>query len=1428
MKKNILILLVLIIITAVFPLSSYAMTVEDYISPSVEFAFLEGARTAIFDGKIEVIKKPAYKENENLMLLASYVFSRLEYDVITEDIVDAKSKKAVILTDNSKKIIVDGETKDFSSNAVKKDGDWYVSSEIFGELGYVTAVNDGIFIIYNTIKAEPVNTKDILNLFGIYVSPFSKRNEGGTPDKPIALSALVKKATETVLKYGEVFPTYIFLYGGEYSLTQTIDFSDPVFSLESHKKISLEPYGDDEVVISGAVELDVSELEPVTDAKTLARIPKSARGKVAYMDLKKYNINMNRTEGFFHYLYLDNKEQILSRWPNKDWATVKSVPDNISFEFSEIEPTTWTTATDGYIMGFVQYDFFQSCSKITSVDAVNRTISLGGEAFRSSRAGARYCALNMLEIIDIPGEWFVDRENEILYYYPPYNMKGLRLEISANPGMEMINIGTSKNMEIKGIHFTKGGDRAIQANGSISNIEIRNCEFTFMQNDYTIYMPSSSYDCIIDSNEMYNCSGGFIHIKSGSIIGLIDGNCEITNNHVAASGYYFRNNHSMIHSTKSGTARLGSMGLLIKNNVLQDNNYASAINPTGQEIKIYNNEIFNHAKQIKDGGTIYFGFLNTALGNEVMYNYIHDLNKDNFYCGLYNDDGFAGCKWMYNIVSNSHEAMIAGFGMNSTYAFNLAINNTQGMRITSRMTWEASNFGDNGILHQEVRDVIASSYGAEWLEKYPFMKGAVDRSPYFAPYDTIVYGNVSVNTGGKSFYSTTMDEVKKYYAKKWEYNGEVIDLSTANSTEEGNPHIDYSDDYFVDPKNQDYTVKLDSELAKLQPELLKINVKEIGLLKDVDKLLVTPDDGFKLRLPRNGDRTVQTKSTVFSWDQVRNASKYRVIVATDKEMKNIVVDETVFENGSTNYIIVDTLNLDTVYYWKVEAIGIARQNQFTKTSEGPFTFKTAKKNELSKDGLKLAIEAVTKFFEELNIGSSYTYDEKFTNEFKELLKKAEEIYKSSLSQDELDNIEEELYIMVNKSPYFQVLHYENMDIFRPEQAWTHIGDQKESTFQLTHNADGSITISGNGGGYSSTPVETRNSVVCFQVKFDEIPEGGYRGVYFKCDDAGKGYLAVVKPNILEFQGNRTLYEIPNYGIEAGKWYTMEVGGINTPGGVLQFWRIDGNLVFAELDTTEGQFRTESQVKIRHDRTTHFKKVEALPEDGTIHDIILKAFNAPVNEKHLSALLIGASNALEINSDLYSVADKKEIGRILYPKVASKEIQVSDDGNILSYKNAVNEATVIAGYNAALEDYIFKNRVSPYFQDILKLEKIDENGVNLYSFYVNKLNDVDRIDININTTGKKFSSIEELRKEFAKNILAVSINACGRTFANDSAYYSDILTKQNADYLGINIDAYLNLSESEKASVNAIIHSRSSTNRTLEEIVEQIEETIHGF
>ena len=1415
---------IFIVLTFVCPSAVFAsdVTEKTLIPEDVKLVLSIGSKIGIFDREMDVIENVPYEEEGVFMIPVSYLAEKMGYEVTPgENEYLLEGDKKITITNESNIIVADGENTELKSNSVITEDECYVAQDFVTVLGYNYTVESDVLIMTKEGDSQ-VNVNLLKQMQGIYVSPDVEKNGSGSPESPLKdLKEIKSLASEYIKAFGKEYPVYIFCHGGRYEFDETIDLSGTEFATDGVQGLKFESFGDGEVVFTGAKEIDANDLLPVTDAKTLARIPKNGRGKVAYLDLTTQGISgLSVNDVSFPYIYVNDVEMQQSRWPNFDFTTCAGVADSTTFNYSESNPSRWTTATDAYVNGYFTADYNYEFAKIVSVDPSAMAIKLNKSGFQTSRVGARWYARNLLEEIDIPGEWFVDRQTNILYFYPPYSMKDVKFEIVTFHDDPMFRIGSAKNIGFKDITFTKTGGYVMEGNSS-DGLTVQNCNFSYVQGAYCIYFGGSNFNFLIEENEAYGCGGGFVFCWAGNPNYLTPSNCVYQNNHVTGCGFNYPS--SIIAAFYAGwnnNARNCSIGVTIKNNVIQDCGTTYAISYPGNEVKILNNEICNVAYNVKDGGVIYVGRARTAYGFEVAYNFIHHLNKDNYMCALYNDDSYAGASWHHNVIYEAQRSTIFGLGADSVFNYNLAINCVYPGNLGSRFTW----YTNNSEPIDEVKRVI-NEYDKSFVETYPQLLEIVNKDPFNAPWNSLFYGNVGVNTGGSTL-SGALAEIAEYGYDLKDENGNDL-----NATPLGNPHYEYSDDYFVDASKMDFTLKEDSVIVQDVPEMANIKMDEIGIMSDADNLNQVPER-FRLRSPTNGNRSVQTKEIVFSWDPVKNATKYRLMVATDKDFQNMIIDQTIVAQGNDNKIAVNTLELDTVYYWKVQAIGLARQNQFVVESfGGPYVFKTAQKNELEKDNLKLAIESGEAFKEEITAeNSEYKYDETFVADFIKTMDEANSILKYSASQEEVDAIEEEIYLLIKQSPMFMVIEYENVPgIYDDTSKWEITGT---GNGVITKNSDGSITFSSDNTRLdASIDVPQTNKVYSFYLKLDTVGDGGsYQGIDIKYDDDGKGYLVVVKESIFEYQRiNQTLNELPNDLVKPNEWYLVETGAVNTPTGVLQFLRIDGQTLYAMLDQSSSQVRTGGHFRLRKNAegSMHLKPVpeSELSQPGILYNDILQEFNNPQNVAHLACLLDGSAALLELTSTFYSMVNKQDMASIMYDEVKNKTVQISEDGDVSAYKDRAMSAAVLAAYNGGLSDYIYRNNIEILYPEYLELEKIDQNGVNLYNFYKTQFAVKDCNAVLSTLTNNGYKSYDDLRKYFAKSVFTVAMNIYSSTFAATSTYMYDILTEENMAYLGADISEYFKLTDEQKGRLHDIIGRSGTGERAFDEIISEINATV---
>ncbi|MCL5019360.1 MAG: hypothetical protein M1426_02635, partial [Patescibacteria group bacterium] len=254
-------------------------------------------------------------------------------------------------------------------------------------------------------------------------------------DKTDGPFATLERARDAILslKQNEDLPdggVTIYLREGIYSLSKT-------FKLETEDSgtpespITFRAYRNEKVHLIGGKE--IAGFKPVENPELLNRLQETIRTKVVQMDLRAQgvtNYGALTPRGFGRpivpaglELFFQGKPMTLARWPNNDFVRIAGVPAGPSggkFSYSSDRPLCWKNKDDIWVHGYWTWDWAESYEKIKSIDTERREITTcEPHGVYGYKEGKRFYFLNILEEIDEPGEWYLDRTTGILYFYPP-------------------------------------------------------------------------------------------------------------------------------------------------------------------------------------------------------------------------------------------------------------------------------------------------------------------------------------------------------------------------------------------------------------------------------------------------------------------------------------------------------------------------------------------------------------------------------------------------------------------------------------------------------------------------------------------------------------------------------------------------------------------------------------------------------------------------------------------------------------------------------------------------------------------------------------------------------------------------------------------------------------------------------------------------
>lgn len=204
-------------------------------------------------------------------------------------------------------------------------------------------------------------------------------------------------------------PVTIYLRGGIYFLPEPVTVT-PEHSGTEKCQVVISAYRNEKPVISGGRRITGwSQTEVNGRTVWVASLPEVKEGK-----------------WFFRQLWVNDKRAVRARHPNTGYLQIAEVLDvtpqtpwhqgQKRFRFHEGDLKAWNTVTDAEVV--VMNRWVESRLPVISVDEKERIISFGKRSVFKLDIGDPYYIEHALELLDEPGEWYLDKQTGTLYYLP--------------------------------------------------------------------------------------------------------------------------------------------------------------------------------------------------------------------------------------------------------------------------------------------------------------------------------------------------------------------------------------------------------------------------------------------------------------------------------------------------------------------------------------------------------------------------------------------------------------------------------------------------------------------------------------------------------------------------------------------------------------------------------------------------------------------------------------------------------------------------------------------------------------------------------------------------------------------------------------------------------------------------------------------------
>lgn len=686
-----------------------------------------------------------------------------------------------------------------------------------------------------------------------YVSPEGKDSNPGTLEKPFASPEKARNAVREELKQNKKVPVNVLFRQGTYILKKSLEFNNTDSGNKS-SPVTYSAYPNEVVSFSGGISIPVDKAKKITDKAILTRLVQEATNNILQINLKALGISNFGTltpRGFGRpyqpapmELFCNHEAMKLSRWPNDSLVLIGKVLDQGSiprngdlsdrggkFTYDANRPDRWGKANDIWISGFFMHGYADDAVKVANIDFVNKTITTAQATmygFGSGMEFRRWYAYNLLEEIDLPGEYFIDREKGILYFFPPEEkLNSIELSVLEEP---LVVIENGSNINFSNITFECARGMGIYIekgkNNRIENCVFRNLgqvgvsigkgilPFKHLQHDgtgtpasrvlgsilthlyaNTTFNREAGTGHVISGCHIYNTGTGGISMGGGDRLTLEKGNNRVENCRI-------HDFNRLDRSYKVGI-NIDGVGNIIRNCEIY-NCPGSAILLHGNDHLIEYNNIHHAVIDGDDMGAVYYGRDPSEFGNKVQYNFFHHLGNDHgSIMAVYHDDGACGMTVTGNVFykAGSSTIMIGG-GNDNVYRNNIFIDCPFAFRLDNRLqNWAKSNINKDGIFDQRLLAVNYKS--APYSIAYPKLSTYFEDSPGL-PKRNYIDNNVFVNV-------------------------KLINSGNSAWTYFGRSYIACGDPGFVDFAKMNFELTPESEVFKFLPEFKTIPFNKIGI-----------------------------------------------------------------------------------------------------------------------------------------------------------------------------------------------------------------------------------------------------------------------------------------------------------------------------------------------------------------------------------------------------------------------------------------------------------------------------------------------------------------------------------------------------------------------------------------------------------------------
>jgi hypothetical protein len=556
-------------------------------------------------------------------------------------------------------------------------------------------------------------------------------------------------------------PVDIELAGGVYSLQHSLNL-DSLDSRTGTCPAVWRPAEQAKVQWVGAHV--VASWSSVHSADILQQLPQEARPHILEIDLEAEGIaaipEMTMRGGPPLELFCNDQRMTMARYPNDGWLLIADVPQSGAKRYNEgldrekrfkgvpvgrhygritvdqDRPLTWRNEPQIYLHGYWTWDWSDSYQKVQSIDRPRKEIIIAEPHHNYGyTTGQRFYFLNVLEELDQPGEWVLDRQHHKIYFWPtaPVANGDVKISTLSEP---LLKLNNADYITFAGIDFCQTVGQGVVIAGGQHDV-LAGCRLYQIGQDAVTVDGGREHS--VASCDIFDVSVAGIVLFGGDRKTLTPSAHSATNNHIHHYSQWIRSGKYALF--------IDGVGQHVAHNLVHDAPH-EAVYVRGNDHVIEYNEFHDICQETGDAGALHTGRNWTWQGNVIRYNYWHHLKGPGLHgvAAVYLDDWGSGFHVYGNLFYRAGRATLIGGGRNNIVENNVYIECQPSLHLDARgLGWAQYYFnGTYPTLFQTFAEMHADQ--PPYSTKYPALKNLLQDDPAMPRHNRL---ERNISSGGR-------------------------------------------------------------------------------------------------------------------------------------------------------------------------------------------------------------------------------------------------------------------------------------------------------------------------------------------------------------------------------------------------------------------------------------------------------------------------------------------------------------------------------------------------------------------------------------------------------------------------------------------------------------------------------------------------------